>query len=107
MTTELQRQVQKLRNTVTQSSSLSDGRASLFLEPKEAASVDIDVIFDAAYSGLVILQQYDDRFSQFSQKLLHSSSQSIQRELLTSKVKFHYFVMISIHPGLGKFYSRS
>ena len=87
MSTELQRQVQKLRDSVVQSTSLAEGRPSLFLEPKEAASVDIDVIFDAAYSGLVILQQYDDRFAQFSDKLLHVSSQSTQRELLTSKVK--------------------
>eukprot|EP01036_Dinobryon_divergens_P058723 gene58723-78345_t len=83
MSTELQRQVNRLRTEVIQSAPIHQGRASLFLSPSEAAGVDIETIYDAATNGLRTLQQYDERFSKFFDNLLHPSSQSLQRELKT------------------------
>jgi len=90
MTSELQRQLSKIRNEAHLSSSIQQGRASLFLDAKEAAGVEIDDIFDAAISGLDILIQYDNRFEQFKDRILHPSSKSLQRELKTKEVT-HFF----------------
>ena len=86
MTSILQKQVNKLRADVIQNAPLHQGRASLFLDPNEAATLDIETIYDTAFNALKTLIQYDDRFSIFMETLLHPSSQTLQRELKTREV---------------------
>lgn len=86
MSTELQRQLSQIREKTIQSvGPLYLGRASIFYDAKKAASIDVEEIFDAAVIGLRTLEQYDDRFQPFSESILHSSSQSFQRELKTAE----------------------
>ena len=94
MATALQRQVSKLRSDGLQAIPLHQGRASLFLDPKEAAGIDVGSIFDTASAALSVLQQYDERFQKFHDTLLHPSSQSLQRELKTSEVSFIILFLI-------------
>lgn len=85
MSTELQRQVLKLREQHVEAASLAKGRPSLFLSLKEAAGVDVEVIYESAINSLQVLQQYDDRFDSYFKTLLHHSSVSLQRELQTAE----------------------
>jgi|LauGreStaDraftv2_3_1035109.scaffolds.fasta_scaffold309643_1 hypothetical protein len=85
MSTELQQQLARIRESTLQaSSSLHQGRPSLFLTPKEASLVDISTIYDAAISGLSVLEQYDSRFSYYLENIFHPSNVSLQRELKTT-----------------------
>ena len=93
MATSLLRQVNKLRTEGIQATPLHQGRASLFLDPREAAAIDVETIFETAYRGLRILQQYDERFADFKETLLHPSSQSLQRELKTVEVNLIIFMI--------------
>lgn len=82
--TELSQQISQIRsNALLSAPPIKQGRASLFLSPKEASGVDIDHVYDAAINGLNILNQYDGRFSSFKDGLLHTSSMTVQRELKT------------------------
>lgn len=80
---ELKSQVSKLREQYLPTQSLSHGRASLFLSPKEAASVDVDTIHESAVNGLKAIIQYDSRFSVYLTTIFHQSTISLQRELKT------------------------
>ena len=89
MMTELQKQVDRLRTTNAFVGSVATEYqrfGSLFLSPKEAAGVDIEVVYEAAMTGLMELRQYDDRFGHYLNNLMHSSSTSFQRELKTGEV---------------------
>lgn len=85
MATELQRQISHIRSKQVSSEPVHKGRPSLFLSPKEAAEVDVEDIYQAAFSALVTLQQHDDRLIPFTEKLFHPSSVKLQRELKTSE----------------------
>ena len=85
MASELAQQIARIRNQNLQSAGPIDhGVPSLFLSPKEAAAVDIDQTYDAAFNGLMTLSQYDSRLSIFRDGILHPSSMSFQRELKTA-----------------------
>ena len=88
MTTELQRQINTLRNASIIAKPINHGRPSLFLDPKEANGVDISAVLDSALFGLSTLQQYDKRFADYSVELFHLSSLSFQRELKTAEVSY-------------------
>jgi U3 small nucleolar RNA-associated protein 10 len=81
MSSELKKQVSALRKQHIDNQPLHHGRPSLFLTTKEAAAVDVQTIFEAAKAGLETLQQYDPRFEQFHNNILHPSSVELQREL--------------------------
>jgi U3 small nucleolar RNA-associated protein 10 len=85
MQSELQRQVNRLREEHIQSSAIHKGAPSLFLSLKEAAAIDISEVFLAAVDSLSELAQYDDRLLKYSSTLFHESSQYLQRELKTAK----------------------
>jgi len=85
MATELQQQLARIRESTLQaSSSLHQGRPSLFLAPQEAALIDISTIHDGAISGISVLEQYDSRFSYYLENVFHPSTASLQRELKTT-----------------------
>ncbi len=84
---ELLSQVSALRKQHVQANPLHSGRASLFLSPQEAATVDVSVVYNAAVSGLNTLIQYDQRFSVYFDGLLSANSVTTQRELLTPAVR--------------------
>ena len=85
MASELAQQIARIRTQNLQSAGpIHHGIASLFLSPKEAAAVDIDQTYDAAFNGLMSLSQYDSRLSIFREGILHPSSMSLQRELKTA-----------------------
>lgn len=86
MSTELQQQVQRHREKHIISTSISQGRPSLFLAPKDAAKVDVADIYETAIKGLKALSQYDSRFAKFHRTLFMESSINLQRELKTSSV---------------------
>ena len=83
MSTELQKQLNQLKKTQLQIEPIQKGRPSLFLTPKEAAGIDIDSIFEVALTALNTLEQYDSRFSDFKENILHASSTETRRELNT------------------------
>ena len=83
---QLQKQVERLREKSLVVKPLSQGRPSLFLSPKDAAAVNIEAIYDAAIEGVRVLRQYDERFEHYLSNLLHMSSISIQRELKNEEV---------------------
>lgn len=85
MASELQRQFNQIKAKQISNEPIHKGRPSLFLSPKDAAGVDTEEVFDAAFQGLVTLQQYDSRFASFGESLLHSSSVHLQRELKTTE----------------------
>ena len=85
MSTELQRQATSIRKQHLAVVPLHQGRPSLFLTAAEAAAVDVSTVHDAAYNGLVTLQQYDGRFEIYLNSLLHPSSISLQREMKTAE----------------------
>mgnify|MGYP003385582538 CR=1 FL=1 len=85
MSSELERQLAGHRAKYVLPTSLSQGKASLFLSLKEAAGVDVEVVHEAAVKHATILAQYDPRFSGFLDTILHESSVSYQRELKTSQ----------------------
>ena len=86
MSTELQRQVQTLKSKqITNVVPIQNGRPSLFHTSKEAASIDIDDIFDLANHAIQSLEQYDSRFTIFRDTLLHPNSIQIRRELKTTQ----------------------
>ncbi|RYH24342.1 hypothetical protein EON65_16935 [archaeon] len=91
MATELKRQVAALKQQKVAPDGLQAGKASLFLGKKEAGSVDVSTVLEAAISGLRALVQYDGRLSPFLGSLFHSSSVDFQRELKTKEVRliFH------------------
>lgn len=95
MASELQKQLAKHKEKHVLSSSLNDGRASLFLSAKEAAGVDISEIFESALSALQSLQQYDSRFGYFMDNIFHRMSMSEQRELKTAEVSpmVYYYIL--------------
>jgi hypothetical protein len=86
MATELERQLSAHRTKTLKSASVYEGKASLFLSPKEAAAVDTDAIYEAAANGLQTLIQYDERLEDFLEGILHPSSVDLQRELKTANV---------------------
>lgn len=88
MSTELQRQVSAIKKQHIQSQSLKDGKPSIFLTAKEAAGVDVSTVLEAALTGIRVLSQYDKRFDEFLNDILHESSIEIQRELKTKEVVF-------------------
>ncbi len=79
---ELQKQLAHLASATAVNTPLYNSTPSLFFNKKDAGSIDIDIVFDAAYRGLQALNQYDTRFATFFDNILHHSSQSVQRELL-------------------------
>ena len=87
MATELKQQVQRLKAQAIVAAPLSRGRASLFLSEKEAASVTVSDVYEAAIGGLRALSQYDKRFEGFLDSVMHSSSVDLQRELKTEEVR--------------------
>jgi len=85
MSTELQQQVSRIRADQIQSAPIHAGVASLFLDPKEAAGIDVKVVLDAALDGIQEIEQYDNRISKYRESLFQDSSIYVQRELKTSK----------------------
>lgn len=85
MATELARQISLISASNLEVGGLHTGKPSLFLSAKEAASVDIAEIYDAAWNALLKLQHYEPRFGSFSETLLHPSSIHSQRELKTQE----------------------
>lgn len=83
---ELEKQLISIRNNTIQSISLYSNTPSLFFTNKEAGLIDIDNIYESALNSLQILIQYDIRFNQFLNNILHLSSKNIQRDLLTLQV---------------------
>jgi U3 small nucleolar RNA-associated protein 10 len=81
MSTELQKQVQTLKSKLIQIEPIQKGRPSLFLTFKEAASIDIEDIYESALQGLATLEQCDNRLTGFKYTLLHTSSIQLRREL--------------------------
>jgi U3 small nucleolar RNA-associated protein 10 len=79
---ELQQQVSRLRAENQVDVPVYAGTPSLFFNKKDAGSIDMETVFDAAQSGLQALNQYDGRFALFFENILHPSSQNVQRELL-------------------------
>jgi hypothetical protein len=90
MSTELQRQVTAFKKANVQTQALKDGRPSIFLTASEAAAVDIQVVLEAAQNGLKVLSQYESRFEEFFNSILHSSSVDVQRELKNADVSLVY-----------------
>ena len=86
MSTELQQQISRIRESQILSAPVHAGVPSLFLDAKEAARLDISVVHEAALTALVEIEQYDDRISRFRGNLLHESSRKLQRELKTKEV---------------------
>lgn len=83
MSSELKQQVQQLKSKFLKSSSIYADTPSLFFDKKEAGSIDLNIVFDAAVNGLTVLMQYDSRLGTYLSTLLHPSSQQVQRELKT------------------------
>jgi hypothetical protein len=79
--TELARQIEAHRSAHISSKPTSIGRASLFLTAKEAAGLDFEEVYDACMSGISTLVQYEPRFNNWNETILHPSSTSAQREL--------------------------
>lgn len=96
MATELKRQVAALKQQKVAPDGLQAGKASLFLGKKEAGSVDVSSVLEAAISGLRTLVQYDGRLAPFLSTLFHSSSVDFQRELKTKEVKLVFFQLYSL-----------
>jgi U3 small nucleolar RNA-associated protein 10 len=85
MASELAQQIARIRAQNLQSAGpIHQGVPSLFLSPKEAAGIDIDQTYDAAFNGLMALCQYDSRLAAFRDGVLHPSSMGLQRELKTA-----------------------
>lgn len=85
MSSELQKQVSALKAKQVQVEPLQKGRKSLFLNPKEAAAIDVETVYDTAAQALGILSQYDNRFDDYKNTLLHPSSIQVRRELKTTE----------------------
>jgi len=89
MTTELQQQlaVHRKKHGINDSSKLGrKSQPSLFLTPSEAAAIDISVVYETSCEGLRTLAQYDERFEEFHETLLHPTSVDLQRDLKTLQV---------------------
>lgn len=86
MATELQRQVERHRETHFAAFPTTASTPSLFFTSKEAGLIDISAVHEAAVHGLQSLRQYDSRFELYLDTLLHSSSLSLQRQLQTAEV---------------------
>lgn len=98
MPTELERQLNaaKQQHSGINNVSLKDGVPSLFFSKKEAGKIDINQVYEAAMEGLNALAQYDSRFDQYRESILHPSSIDLQRELKTKEVRVnepYFFVM--------------
>lgn len=97
MATELQRQVERHRETHFAAFPTTASTPSLFFTSKEAGLIDISAVHEAAVHGLQALRQYDSRFEAFLDTLLHSSSLTLQRQLQTAEVLSYFCVsLISI-----------
>lgn len=79
---ELQQQVSRFREENLVIASVYSNTPSLFLNKKDAGSVDMETVFDAGLAGLQALSQYDGRFALYMENIFHSSSQTVQRDLL-------------------------
>ena len=86
MASELQRQVKRHKEKSCITNPIHKGRPSLFLSAKDAASVDVTVIYKKAISGLTTLSQYDSRFDKYFGTLLLEEQLNTHRELLTASV---------------------
>jgi len=80
---ELTQQLAAFRKETVSSKPVSVGRASLFLSASDAAGVDFHEVHEACMNGIATLAQYEARFNTWNNTLLHPSSISTQRELLT------------------------
>lgn len=97
MATELQRQVERHRETHFAAFPTTASTPSLFFTSKEAGLIDISAVHEAAVHGLHALRQYDSRFEAFLDTLLHSSSLTLQRQLQTAEVLSYFCIsLISI-----------
>ena len=81
--TELEKQVARFRESHVVDTSVYSDTPSLFLNKKDAGLVDMETVLEAGQHGLQALSQYDKRFSFFMDNIFHSSSQTIQRSLLS------------------------
>ena len=79
---ELQQQISRFREENLVDAPVYASTPSLFLNKKDAGSVDMETVFDAGLCGLQALSQYDGRFSSFMENIFHPSSQTVQRDLL-------------------------
>ena len=93
MATELQRQVERHRETHFAAFPTTASTPSLFFTSKEAGLIDISAVHEAAVHGLQTLRQYDSRFEVYLDTLLHSSSLSLQRQLQTAEVFMTFFTL--------------
>jgi hypothetical protein len=93
MATELQKQLNLVKQHQVRVQSLRDGRPSIFLSAKEAAGVDTNTVYEAAITGLQVLIQYDARFEPFLNGILHVSSIGLQRELKTKEVSLRVVLL--------------
>lgn len=97
MSTNLQRQVAQIRSSHVSKVGFKTSQPSLFLSPKDAAGIDIEDILKIAINSLNALIQYDHRLRRYLEDLLHSSSLSVQRELLSQEVHQKSFMLRSLH----------
>lgn len=79
---ELQQQLSRFRVENLVDAPVYASTPSLFLNKKDAGSVDMETVFDAGLAGLQALSQYDSRFEFFMENIFHPSSQTVQRDLL-------------------------
>lgn len=86
MSTSLAAQLSRLAAPQTNILIDSKKRASLLFDPKEAASKDLDTIYDIGVSGLEELISLNPIFSQFENNLFARSSSELQRAIETAEV---------------------
>ena len=85
---ELKKQIQRLKESSGNANALPlhKGRASLFLDAKKAAEVDLNTIYNGAVNGLMTLEQYEGKFTPYFETLLHQSKKDISRQSLSPEV---------------------
>ncbi|XP_050309116.1 HEAT repeat-containing protein 1 [Anthonomus grandis grandis] len=83
MSTSLAAQLQKFAVPSTNVLKETKKRPTLIFDPKEAASINTEVIYEIALEGLEKLIQKNDEFAQFKTSLFHPSSRDFDRNVQT------------------------
>eukprot|EP00257_Ricinus_communis_P020965 XP_015580336.1 uncharacterized protein At3g06530 [Ricinus communis] len=88
MATNLASQLAAIRSAIqtdTESQKRPIVRPSILFDPKEAADIDIDTIFNIAISGIEVLIALDERFRNYRNDLFSDKSKELNRELMTQE----------------------
>ncbi|XP_074294741.1 uncharacterized protein At3g06530-like [Silene latifolia] len=88
MATSIQAQLKALKSYVksdTEIPSKPSTKPSILYDPKEAADIDIDQIFDLACAGLEVLSNIDERFRNYKNDLFNPKSREVNRELMSDE----------------------